>query len=189
MLVEALRHELHRLRWSLLVRGLIAVALGILILVRPLDSVAAFALLIAYWALFTGITETVQAIELRRHFSGWWMHLLGGLVSIGFGVAALYDYPGLSLSYAVILVSYWLLLSGIVQLAAVFQHRRSGLPWGWRLASGIISILAGITALVVPPLTLTAILSFIAVFALVSGITLLIGAFRMGSLERAPAPA
>src|SRR5580704_18273463 len=133
MLVEALKRELHRLRWSLLIRGLIAVALGILILVKPLDSVAAFAFLIAFWALFTGITETVQAIELRRHLDAWWLHLLAGLVSIGFGVAALYYYPGLSLTYAVILVSYWLLLSGIVQLSAVFLHRKAGLPWGWGL--------------------------------------------------------
>jgi uncharacterized membrane protein HdeD (DUF308 family) len=186
---EALKNELHRLRWSLLIRGLIAVTLGVLIIAKPLDSVAAFALLIAYWALFTGITETVQAFELRRHFSGWWLHLLGGLVSIGFGVAALYYYPGLSLSYAVILVSYWLLLSGIVQLSAAFLHRRTGLPWAWGLASGIVSLLAGIGALVVPPLTLAAILSFIAAFALISGITLLIGAFRMGSVEHAVAPA
>lgn len=189
MLVDALKNELHRLRWSLLIRGLIAVALGILIIVKPLDSVAAFALLIAYWALFTGITETVQAFELRRHFSAWWLHLLSGLVSIGFGVAALYYYPGLSIAYAVILVSYWLLVSGVVQLAAVFQHRQTGLPWGWGLAAGIISVLAGIVALVVPPLTLTAILSFISAFALINGIALLIGAFRMGSMERAASPA
>ncbi len=189
MLVQALKQELHRLRWSLLIRGLIAITLGVLIIVKPLDSIGAFAFLIAFWAVFTGITEIVQAVELRRHFHAWWLHLLGGLVSMGFGVAALYFYPGLSITYAVILVSYWLLLSGVVQLSVAFMHRGAGLPWGWGLASGVISLLAGIAALVAPPLTLAAILAFIAAFALISGITLLIGAFRLGMMERPAAPA
>jgi uncharacterized membrane protein HdeD (DUF308 family) len=195
MLIQELKNEFHRLRWSLGIRGLLAITIGIFILVKPIDSVAALAFLIAWWALFAGITEIVHAIELRHILGAWWLQLLGGLVSVGFGVAALYYYPGLSLVYAVTLVGLWLLMTGTFGVATVFRHRSADLPWGWGLAWGILSIAAGIFALAFPPATLAAILSFIAAFALLSGVALLMATFRLGSLENRakhathPAPA
>src|SRR5580704_5691505 len=95
-----------RASWGLVLRGVVAIALGIFIIARPLESVAAFALVIAIWALVTGIGQIVQAIELRSVLPHWWLLLIGGLVSAGFGVAALYYYPALSLVFAVIWASY-----------------------------------------------------------------------------------
>ena len=40
--------------WALMLRGLLSLAVGVFIFARPLDSVAAFALVIAFWALFLG---------------------------------------------------------------------------------------------------------------------------------------
>src|SRR5579871_6315905 len=131
MLGQELKQEFHRLRWSLAVRGLLSIAIGILILVKPLDSVAALALLIAFWALFSGITEIVHAIEIRRFLRSWWMLLLGGIVSVAFGIAAIYFYPGLSLLYAVTLVSLWFLMTGALGLSTVLQHRQVDGPWAW----------------------------------------------------------
>ena len=47
--------------WALFLRGLVGLAVGVFILARPLDSVAAFALVIAFWAIFNGLTTTVHA--------------------------------------------------------------------------------------------------------------------------------
>src|SRR5881397_2765579 len=94
--------------WALMLRGLLSLAVGVLIFARPLDSVAAFALVIAFWAIFTGLTTTVHAFELRPVAPHWWVLLLSGLVSVAFGVAAFYYYPGLSLTFAVVLVAWWL---------------------------------------------------------------------------------
>src|SRR5262249_16104 len=105
MLTDTLAKEFRRFRWSLLIRGALALGIGILILVRPLDSIAALALVIAIWALFAGITEIVQSFEIRPYFKSWWMLLVSGLISAAFGVAALYYYPGLSLAFAVTWVS------------------------------------------------------------------------------------
>src|ERR1700761_4561814 len=101
-----------RTKWTLGIRGLLGITLGIFILARPLQSLAAFALTIAVWALLDGATSIARAFALRPVVPHWWLMLLSGVVSIGFGVAALYYYPTLSLSYAVLWTALWLLIGG-----------------------------------------------------------------------------
>ncbi|HSY81633.1 MAG TPA: DUF308 domain-containing protein, partial [Gemmatimonadaceae bacterium] len=88
---------LNRAWWGLVLRGLVSIALGIFIFARPLESVAAFALVIAIWALVDGITNIVHSFDLKPLYNHWWLMLLGGIVSVGFGMAALFFYPVLSL--------------------------------------------------------------------------------------------
>ena len=182
MLTDTLKKAFQRTWWALVIRGALAVTVGVLIFVKPLDSVAVFALVIAIWALANGITEIVYAIDLRAVFTSWWMLLLGGLVSAGFGVAAFYYYPALSLAFAVAWVSFWLSFSGIFGIAVAVQQKKLDLPWGWTLTWGLICIAGGIAALVSPPATLVAIMGFMAGIAIISGITLLIAAFRLRSM-------
>lgn len=185
MLADDLRSAYNRLRWGFLFRGLLALAIGILVFVRPLASVEAFALVIAIWALVSGIGQLVDAIEMRSVLRHWWLLLIGGLISIGFGVAALYYYPVLSLTFAVIWVAYWLLLSGFVSIYIAVQERRIHTSWGWAFAFGVLSVLAGIYAIAVPPITLIVLMGLIAGFAIVGGVFLLIGFFRLSSVQSA----
>jgi len=193
---DTLKQATHRAWWSLVIRGILALVLGILILVKPFDSIAAFALVVAVWALVAGITEIVHAIDLKPFFSSWWMLLLGGLISAAFGVAALYYYPGLSLAFAVTWFSFWLGLSGILGIAGSLQQKKLGLPWGGVFAWGLLSLVASIACWVSPPATLGAIMGLIAAFAILGGIALLVGAFKLKSMEqdvkqavRQPSPA
>ncbi|HUK21381.1 MAG TPA: DUF308 domain-containing protein [Gemmatimonadales bacterium] len=178
-ILSDIKKAYHRSWWALVIRGLFAVAVGVLILWKPLDSVAVFALVIAYWALFTGFVNIVHAFEVKSFFQQWWVMLLSGLVSVGFGIAALMYYPALSLSFAVVWVAWWLMVTGILGVYGAMQERRLGASWGWTAAAGVVSILASGFALLMPPATLAAIMSLIAAFALVSGVVLLIGAFKL----------
>jgi uncharacterized membrane protein HdeD (DUF308 family) len=184
MTVDPIESVYRRTWWALVLRGLLGLTLGILILWRPLDSVAGFALAIALWAVFSGTVQIVHAFELKPLFSGWWVALLSGIVSVGFGVAALYYYPALSLAYAVVWTAWWLLFTGGLAIYAAVQERRLELPWGWTLTFGVVSIATGVFALIYPPATLAAIMGLIAGFGLVSGAALLIGAFRLSSVRR-----
>lgn len=183
MLSDTLKQAYRRFWWSLVIRGLLALALGVLILARPFDSISAFALVIAIWALFAGITEIVHSFELKPYFGSWWMLLVSGLIGVVFGIAALYYYPTLSLAFAVAWVSLWLGFTGVMAISVGVMQKRAGLPSGWTFAGGVVSIVAAVAALVYPPLTLGAIMGLIAGFAIVSGLALLIGAIRLRSLE------
>jgi uncharacterized membrane protein HdeD (DUF308 family) len=163
----------------LVVRGLLALAVGILIIARPMASVAAFALVIALWALMQGIVTIVHAFDLRPVMRHWWVLLLSGIISVVFGIAALYYYPGLSLAFAVIWTAWWLILGGILGISLAVQERRADAPWGWTMTLGILSVVAAVVAFASPPATLAALMALIATFAIIAGVLLLVGAYRM----------
>jgi uncharacterized membrane protein HdeD (DUF308 family) len=178
-----IQSTLNRAWWGIVLRGIVAIALGVFIIARPLESVAAFALVIAVWALIDGITNIVHAFDVRPYVKQWWLMLVGGIISLVFGVLALYDYPVLSLAFAVIWVSWWLLLSGFVGIYIAVLQRSAHLPWGWTMALGVLSVVAGVYALMYQPATLAAIMGLIAAFGIVGGIFLLIGATRLKSAQ------
>jgi uncharacterized membrane protein HdeD (DUF308 family) len=180
---DVIRTAYHRAWWALILRGLFALAIGVFIFWRPFDSIAAFALVIAWWALFVGVIQVVHAFELRSIYPHWWLLLLAGVVGIVFGVAALRNYPGLSLAFAVIWVSWWLLITGILAIAAAFMERGAGIRWGWTMAFGVLCVAASVFAFMSPPATLAAIMGLIAAFAIASGLLQLIGAFALTSAK------
>jgi uncharacterized membrane protein HdeD (DUF308 family) len=188
-LAEDLGHAYRRTWWALVIRGLLALALGILIFARPLDSVAALALVVAIWALVVGITEIAHAFDLRHVFSSWWVLLLAGLVSVAFGGAALYYYPGLSLAFIVLWVAWWFLITGLLGIYGAIQLRKLGIQWGWTFAWGVFSVVAGILALANPLATLAAVMGLIAGFAIIGGVALLVGALKLRSAVQSVARA
>ena len=126
----------HRAKWALMLRGILGIAVGVLILARPLESIAAFALVIAMWALIDGIVRIVHAFDLRPVVPHWWVLLLAGLVSAAFGAAALYYYPVLSLAFAVAWAAWWLMAAGALGIYAAVREKGAGLSWGWTMTFG-----------------------------------------------------
>jgi uncharacterized membrane protein HdeD (DUF308 family) len=183
MVTDLIESAYRRTWWALVLRGLLAIAVGAVILWRPLESVAAFALFIAIWALFNGIVQIVHSFDLRPVFERWWVLLLSGVVNAGFGIAALYYYPGLSLAFAVTLTAWWLLVTGGLAIYAATVERQMKVSWGWTLAFGILSIICGVLAIMNPPSTLAALMGLIAGFAFVGGIVQLIAANRLSSFK------
>jgi uncharacterized membrane protein HdeD (DUF308 family) len=184
MASNSIESAYQRFWWALVLRGVLAVSVGVLILSRPSDSVAVLALIIALWALFSGLVQIVHAFDLRSLYEKWWVLLLSGLVSAGFGAAALYYYPNLSLAFAVVWFGWWLLLTGGLAVYAAFQERKLDLSWGWTMAFGIICIVVGVLAAMNPPTTISAIMGLIAGFAIVSGVALLVAAYKVSSAKQ-----
>ena len=178
-ILDDLKSGYRRAWWALMLRGVLGLIIGVLVIMRPLDSVAALALLIAFWSIFNGIVGVMHAIDLKAVMKHWWVLMLSGLVSVGFGCAALYYYPGLSLTFAVLLVTWWLMATGVLEIYAATEQRKLGIQWGWTLAFGVMSILAAGFALLAPPITLVAIMALIATYSIASGIALIAGAFRL----------
>jgi uncharacterized membrane protein HdeD (DUF308 family) len=179
---DELKHQYHLTWWALMLRGLLGLAVGVFVLLRPLDSIAAFALVIALWALFAGMVDVVQAFHVRPALAHWWVALLGGLVGVGFGVAALAYYPSLALAFAVLWVGLWLLVTGCIAVYSSYRLKHLGLHWGWPAAFGALSVVAGVLAVLVPGITLAAIMGLIAAFAILSGIVQIGGALKLRSL-------
>ena len=183
MIADDLKTAYSRTKWGIAARGLFGILVGILILSRPIASVAALALVIALWALIEGVVQIAHAFELRAIVQHWWVLLIAGVVSLLFGVAAIYYYPGLSLAFAVVWVTWWLLTAGVLSAYAAIVERRIGISWGWTMAWGVLAIVGGVLALMYPGVTLAWLLSLLAAFGIVGGIFRLVIAFRMQSVQ------
>src|SRR6266446_6864364 len=95
----------------------------------------------------------------------WWALMLRGLLSL-----------------AVVWAAWWLLVTGILGIYVALQLRRVRMDWGWPMAFGVLSVVAGFFALLSPPATLAAIMGLIAGFAIVVAIVSIAGAFKLRAL-------
>jgi uncharacterized membrane protein HdeD (DUF308 family) len=112
--------------------------------------------------------------------SRWWALLLRGAAAILFGVLAIV-LPGRSLEVLVYLFGAYAIISGLFGLVLSAQRGRMGLPWGWWLFEGLLSIAAGVVTFGWPGITALALLVLIGIWAIVTGITEMAAAFRIRS--------
>ncbi len=159
---------LKSLSTSLIVRGLLAVAVGIVALAWPGITVLALVIMFAIYAFIAAGMEAVRAFSSER--AGPVMgHLLLGLVDVGAGVIAL-AWPGPTALVLVLLVGAWATIGGMVEIYAGFQ---AGEPAGTRalfFVSGLISIAFGIVLFARPGMGAVALALLFGLFNLVYGI-------------------
>jgi uncharacterized membrane protein HdeD (DUF308 family) len=184
MSVSDIQKAYNTTKWALLLRGLLSLAVGIAIIWRPMTSVVALALVIALWSLFDGMINIVRSFGLRGIAPHWWVMLLAGIVGVGFGVAALYYFPGLSLTFAVVWTAYWLTFTGIIAAYVAWQERSAGVAWGWTMAFAVVAIAGGLFAFMNPGATLASLIGVLAGFAIFSGVLLIVAANRMVSVQQ-----
>ena len=73
-------------RWGLLIfEGLLNIAVGIAAFLWPALTVVAFVWLIAAWAIVSGGLMTAAGFQLNNDHGRWWL-VLGGLLSLAYGV-------------------------------------------------------------------------------------------------------
>src|SRR5690606_32308192 len=88
--------------------------------------------------------------DLARIAKGiWWLVLLRGIFAIIFGIIAIVA-PAAALTGIAIVVGIYLLADGITEIVHAVQTRRSDRRWGWLLFQGIVSMLGGLAAIILP---------------------------------------
>lgn len=122
------KHEARR-RWWLVFEGFMGIIAGILTLVVPDVSAQFVLILLAIWAITTGVAEIRNAIHLRREIVGEWVLGLGGIISVIFGLLLLVAQNSPAL--VIVLLSGYALIFGLLLLALAVR-----LKWAtWNIAA------------------------------------------------------
>ena len=120
---------------SLIARGVLALAVGIIALAWPSVTVLALVILFAVYAFIGAGLEAMRAFSSRT--AGPVVgHLLLGLVDLAAGAIAL-AWPGPTALVLVLIVGVWAVIAGLAEIAAAFA---AGEPAGTRA----MFILAGL---------------------------------------------
>jgi uncharacterized membrane protein HdeD (DUF308 family) len=106
--------------WVLLLEGLLSLAAGVIAFVSPGITALVLLMVIAGWAILTGILEIVAAIRLRQEIENEVWLGLAGLASIIFGVL-LVIWPGSGLVTISWLVGFYAITFGISMLMIGFR--------------------------------------------------------------------
>jgi uncharacterized membrane protein HdeD (DUF308 family) len=110
----------------------------------------------------------------------WWLVLVEGIVVALFGLVLLVA-PGASLVFLVWLLGIYLLIAGIFRLVGIFLDATS---WGWKLAAGILCLIAGLAILGDPlwstTLASTWLVILVGFLAMLQGAAGLVVAFQGG---------
>jgi uncharacterized membrane protein HdeD (DUF308 family) len=122
-IVSAIRSARAGRRWGAFVlEGIASAGIGIISLLWPAITALALVLLVATWAIVTGILEIVAAVQLRRELTNEWLLGLAGVVSILFGLL-LAIMPGAGAVALVWLIGAYAVLFGILLLALALRLR------------------------------------------------------------------
>jgi uncharacterized membrane protein HdeD (DUF308 family) len=117
-LVAAIRGQ----SWLVGLEGALGIAVAIVAVLWPGITVLALLLLVAAWAVLTGIVEIAAAVFLRRVLRNEWLLALAGIVSVAFGIVLVLN-PVAGLITIVWLIGAYALITGILSTALAFRLR------------------------------------------------------------------
>jgi uncharacterized membrane protein HdeD (DUF308 family) len=110
-------------RWWLAVAGLAGIAAGVIAWVWPGPTALALLVLIAAWAIATGVMQVWGAIKLRKEIEGEWLLGLSGSLSILLGVVLLLQ-PAAGAVAVVWWIGAFAILMGIAYIGLALRLRK-----------------------------------------------------------------
>lgn len=164
----------------LILRGILAIIIGVLLVIAPVASAAGFIMGIGALLVIDGVFLLVMAFKAgdRAKRAG----IVYGILTIILGLILLAK-PLLTGVILLIMVGIWQLITGINQLTEDYGPIHAG----WIRFSGVLAILTGIMFIIWPFLSLTVFTWVTGIMLIVSGGTSLVTAFfRNKAPSKAP---
>ena len=171
--------------WAFVVRGLVALAIGILAFVQPGATLVALVAVFAAYAIVDGVLAIAAGVTVES--GPRWMFIVGGILGIVVGLLTI-NRPDVTAIALVLLIGVWAIATGVTEVAAAYQFRQV-LENEWLVAlSGVISVVFGVFLIVAPGDGIFAVLWIIGFYAILAGITYLAVGIRLRGVHQKLAP-
>ncbi|WP_415289279.1 HdeD family acid-resistance protein [Brevundimonas sp. S1H14] len=177
------KSALHRSWWLLLLRGIAAVAFGVLTFVWPQISLLTLIMVYGIYALADGVLALIAAIRGGGMVPRWWL-ALAGVISVLTAVIV-FAWPGLTALVLVYLIGFWSILRGVLEIVGAIRLRNE-IANEWSLgAAGALSVIFGLILVFMPGAGALGLLWLIATWAVLFGLLLIWVAFKVRTLAKA----
>ena len=168
-----------------MIRGIAAIAFGIVAFVYPGLTIATLVLFFGAWVLIDGIFRIVGAIGHRASDSDWGWQLVIGLLGIVVGLLTFHA-PQITALALVIYIAAWALMIGASEIAAAVKLRREIKGEWFLILMGLASIVFAVLLLWNPVAGAAAVIWLIAWYAVVLGVLAIFFGFRLRTLPALP---
>jgi uncharacterized membrane protein HdeD (DUF308 family) len=155
--------------WVVLLRGVIAIAFGVLAFTWPVLTLATLVLLFGLYAFVDGIFSLMAAIGGERRKEDRWLLALEGIVGIWAGVVTLRA-PQLTAIALLLLISFWAMATGFLRIVAAVRLRKEISGEVWLALSGVLSILFALILMMQPGIGALGLVWVIGGYALILGV-------------------
>jgi uncharacterized membrane protein HdeD (DUF308 family) len=173
--------------WALLIRGIIAIAFGMLAFYQPEFTLKVLVTLFAAYLVADGASLLASYVrgdtDTRR--SGWSVAIMG-ILGIVLGIAA-FVWPNATALSILALVAIWAILMGIFQVVAAVRLRREIEGELLLAIGGLLSTAFGVYLLINPRDGLVSLVWLVGFWAVLFGITNVVLAFRLRALHHGAA--
>ena len=163
---------LTRYWWAFIARGVLAIALGVMVFAWPAISVAALIIVFGIYAFADGVFLVVKAIGGWKAREDRWLLLFEGLLGIGIGVITFFA-PGVTAIVLLFYIAAWSLATGILEIVGAIRFRKEIQGEVLWIFSGIVSILLAVFLMIFPGAGIVSLVWLLGVYAIVFGVLLI----------------
>ena len=108
----------------------------------------------------------------------WWAVALRGVFAIVFALIAFFS-PGATILSLVLFFSAYMLVDGVFGIVSGIRAASNNQRWGLLILEGVLNILVGIIAFAMPGLTVLFFVTLVAVWSLITGVLMIVAAFKL----------
>jgi uncharacterized membrane protein HdeD (DUF308 family) len=160
--------------WLLALRGVIAIAFGVLAVIWPGITLVALAILFGAFALVNGVITMIAAFRRPQDAARRTAQVISGLLGVAAGLVALV-WPGITALVLVVLFGAWAVVTGAMEIWAATR-----IPGQWlTLVMGALTMIVGVLVLMRPVIGAVALGLTIGVYALIVGALMLVESWRL----------
>ena len=168
--------------WLILIEGVIAVIFGVFVLLNPAISAVSLVVAFGVYAVASGGITFFVGLFGSGNAGDRAMLAVQGILQVIVGVLVL-AWPGISMISLLFAIIIHAFVGGIVAIVGAFQNRDV-----WLGLSGVVSVLFGIYAFRFPGDGALAVLFAIGIYAILVGVTLIIGSFQVRKVGKTLSP-
>jgi len=164
--------------WQMeLVVGLITLVLGVVVALRPSQSLSVIAVFFGILLIIGGVFHFIRALDHDEEHRAW--IAIAGLLELVIGVVMI-RHLNLTKSAIGLLIGIVWIVQGVVALLSGIMGGMKGTR-GWAIGFGLVSLAAGIVVVAVPEKSVTALATLIGIWFIVMGLLELAAGFVLRS--------